>query len=162
MAIGQRIKYFRNRIGMTQKQLGEQLGFMGKTSDVRMAQYESEARVPKIDLVKQMSQIFDVNTHALTVPDIDTHIGLMHTLFALEDMYGLKVKNVDGQPHLCLDSSISAPGSSADEMLRSMDGTRLTNWKTVKSARKNMMNGDISTRNWILTRNVPSTISGIE
>ena len=93
MAIGQRIKYFRNRIGMTQKQLGEQLGFKGKTSDVRMAQYESEARVPKIDLVKQMSQIFDINTHALTVPDIDTHIGLMHTLFALEDMYGLKVKN---------------------------------------------------------------------
>lgn len=29
-----------------------------------------------------------------------------------------KVKNVDGQPHLCLDSSISAPGSSVDEMLR--------------------------------------------
>ncbi|MCQ4841913.1 helix-turn-helix domain-containing protein, partial [Neglectibacter timonensis] len=48
MAIGQRIKFFRNRKGMTQKQLGEQLGFMGKTSDVRMAQYESEARVPKI------------------------------------------------------------------------------------------------------------------
>ena len=42
----------------------------------------------------------------------------MHTLFALEDMYGLKVKNVDGQPHLCLDSSISAPGSSVDEMFR--------------------------------------------
>ena len=75
MAIGQRIKYFRNRKGMTQKRLGEQLGFMGKTSDVRMAQYESEARVPKIDLVKQMSQIFGVNTHALTVPDIDTPIA---------------------------------------------------------------------------------------
>ena len=29
MAIGQRIKYFRNRIGMTQKQLGEKLGFKG-------------------------------------------------------------------------------------------------------------------------------------
>ena len=154
MAIGQRIKFFRNRKGMTQKQLGEQLGFMGKTSDVRMAQYESEARVPKIDLVKQMSQIFDINTHALTVPDIDTHIGLMHTLFALEDMYGLKVKNVDGQPHLCLDSSISAPGSSVDEMFRAWMNN-LTNWKTMKSAGKNMMNGDISTRNWILTRNVP-------
>ena len=34
-------------------------------------------------------------------------------------MYGLKVRNVDGQPHLCLDSSISTPGSSVDEMLRS-------------------------------------------
>lgn len=37
MAIGQRIKFFRNRKGMTQKQLGE---ILGKTSDVRMAQYE--------------------------------------------------------------------------------------------------------------------------
>ena len=118
MAIGQRIKFFRNRKGMTQKQLGELLGFNGKTSDVRMAQYESEARVPKIDLVKQMSQIFDVNTHALTVPDIDTYDGLMHTLFALEDMYGLKIKNISGQPYLCLDRSISAPGSSVDQMLR--------------------------------------------
>ena len=33
MAIGQRIKFFRNRKGMTQKQLGELLGFKGKTSD---------------------------------------------------------------------------------------------------------------------------------
>ena len=30
MAIGQRIKYFRNLIGMTQKQLGEKLGFKEK------------------------------------------------------------------------------------------------------------------------------------
>ena len=118
MAIGQRIKYFRNRIGMTQKQLGEKLGFKGKTSDVRMAQYESEARVPKIDLVKEMAQIFDVDARAITVPDIDTYVGLMHTLFALEDMYGLKIINVDGEPYLCLDRSISTPGSSADEMLR--------------------------------------------
>ena len=55
MAIGQRIRFFRNRKGMTQKQLGEVLGFLGKTSDVRMAQYESEARVPKHDLVKEMA-----------------------------------------------------------------------------------------------------------
>ena len=68
MAIGQRIKYFRNRKGMTQKQLGEQLGFKEKTSDVRMAQYESEARVPKIDLVKQMSQIFDIKVATEPVP----------------------------------------------------------------------------------------------
>ena len=36
MAIGKRIRFFRNRKGMTQKQLGEILGFLGKTSDVRM------------------------------------------------------------------------------------------------------------------------------
>ena len=67
------------------QQLGEVLSFLGKTSDVRMAQYESEARVPKHDLLKEMADIFDISTHALTVPDIDTYIGLMHTFFALED-----------------------------------------------------------------------------
>ena len=105
MAIGKRIRFFRNRKGMTQKQLGEILGFLGKTSDVRMAQYETEARTPKHDLVKEMANIFDVSTHALTVPDIDTYTGLMHTLFALEDMYGLKIGEIDGEICLRLDKS---------------------------------------------------------
>lgn len=105
MAIGQRIKYFRNRKGMTQKQLGKILGFLGKTSDVRIAQYESEARVPKINLVKEMASIFDVSTQALAVPDIDTNIGLMHTLFTLEDMYGFKISEIDGKLCLRLDKS---------------------------------------------------------
>lgn len=116
MAIGQRIKFFRNRKGFTQKQLGEKLGFLGKTSDVRMAQYESEARVPKHDLVKEMANIFDVSPHAINVPEIDTYIGLMHTLFALEDMYGLKISEADDEPYLQLDRSVSAPGSQLDTM----------------------------------------------
>lgn len=105
MAIGQRIKFFRNRKGMTQKQLGEVLGFLGRTSDVRIAQYESEARIPKADLVKEMAHLFDVDTHAINVPNIDSYIGLMHTFFALEDMYGLKIKEVNGEPCLYLDKS---------------------------------------------------------
>ena len=65
MAFGKRIKFFRNRKGMKQKELGELLGFLGKTSDVRVAQYETEARTPKADLVKEMAQIFDVSTRAI-------------------------------------------------------------------------------------------------
>ena len=117
MAIGQRIRFFRNRKGLTQKQLGEELGFLGKTSDVRLAQYESEARVPKLDLVKEMATALNVNTRAITVPDIDSYLGLMHTLFALEDMYGIKINEIDGQLCLCIDKSITAPGSSLDTML---------------------------------------------
>lgn len=67
MTIGQRIKFFHNRKGMTQKYLGKILGFLGKTSDVRMAQYESEGRVPKAELVKEMSGIFGVSPYALNV-----------------------------------------------------------------------------------------------
>ncbi len=37
MAIGKRIKFFRKKKELTQKQLGRMLGFLGKTSDVRMA-----------------------------------------------------------------------------------------------------------------------------
>lgn len=97
MAIGKRIKFFRIRKGLTQKQFGESLGFMGKTSDVRLAQYEKEARIPKSDLVASMASILEVTPQALTVPDIDSYIGLMHTLFALEDTFGLQVAELDGE-----------------------------------------------------------------
>lgn len=36
----------------------------------------------------------------MNVPDIDTDIGLMHTLFTLEDTRGLKIGKLDGE--LCL------------------------------------------------------------
>lgn len=133
MAIGQRIRFFRNRKGMTQKQLGKMLGFLGKTSDVRMAQYESETRIPKADLVKEMAKIFDVSTHALNVPDIDTYIGLMHTLFALEDIYGLKISEINGELCIKLDRSITAPGSQLDSMFRA--------WNQQSN---NLENGDIT------------------
>ena len=134
MAIGKRIRFFRNRKGMTQKQLGEILGFLGKTSDVRMAQYESEARTPKQDLVKEMANIFDVSTHALTVPDIDTYIGLMHTLFALEDMYGLKIGKIDGEICLRLDKSDYSTYSSMNKMLRTWlaEAKKLENGENTK------------------------------
>lgn len=32
-----------------------------------------------------------------------SNIGLMHTLFALEDMYGLKINSIDGELCLTLD-----------------------------------------------------------
>ena len=105
MAFGKRIKFFRNRKGMKQKELGELLGFLGKTSDVRVAQYETEARTPKADLVKEMAQIFGVSTRAINVPNIDSYLGLMHTLFAMEDMYGIKIGEIDGELCLRLDKS---------------------------------------------------------
>ena len=52
-----------------------------------------------------MAHILDVSPRAITVPEIDTYIGLMHTLFALEDMYGLKIGEIDGEMCLRLDKS---------------------------------------------------------
>ena len=119
MAIGERIRFFRNLRGMTQKYLGQVVGFPEKTADIRMAQYESEARTPKQDLVKEMANIFDVSPRAITVPEIDSYIGLMHTLFALEDMYGLTIGENDGNICLSLDPAVTKPHSALDDCLKS-------------------------------------------
>jgi len=100
MAIGERIHYFRLLRGMTQKQLGNAVGFTENTADVRIAQYESGVRTPKAEIVSALARELDVSVHALTVPDIDTEIGLMHTLFTLEDTSALKIGEIDGE--LCI------------------------------------------------------------
>lgn len=114
MAIGERIRYFRNLRGMTQKSLGMSIGFAGKTADIRMAQYESGTRNPKEKLVNELANALDVSPKALDVPEIDSYIGLMHTLFTLEDLYGFKINNIDGEICLMLDKANSSTLSMFD------------------------------------------------
>ena len=100
MAIGERIHFFRIMRGMTQKYLGMALGFPEKSADVRLAQYENGSRTPKADVTAALAKVLDVSPKALDVPDIDSDIGLMHTLFTLEDRYGLEVCESGGEAHL--------------------------------------------------------------
>ena len=117
MAFGERIRKFRNAIGMTQHELGMKLGFSERTAIIRVGQYENENRKPKQDMINHMAYIFDVANEAITVPDIDTSIGLMHTLFTLEDRCGLTVTMLDGQ--VCIKQDINHPNynrSLADDL----------------------------------------------
>ena len=59
--------------------------------------------------------LLDVSPHALDVPDIDSYIGLMHTLFTLEDLYGLTVSEADGE--VCLKVN-KDKGKDAHELLK--------------------------------------------
>lgn len=106
MAIGERIRFFRNLKGMTQKYLGMQVGFPEKTADIRMAQYESGSRTPKADLTNNLANVFGISTSALTVPDIDSYNGLMHTLFTLEDLYGVRIDKLDDELCIRLDKGM--------------------------------------------------------
>ena len=117
MAIGERIRFFRNMKGITQKYLGQMVGFPENSADVRMAQYETGSRTPKADLTKTLAGFFDISTSALTVPDIDTDIGLMHTLFALEDIRGLTIGEINGEICLRLDKSRGTTYHAMFEML---------------------------------------------
>lgn len=117
MAIGERIRFFRNLRGMTQKRLGASIGFAEKTADVRMAQYESGTRTPKEKLVNELAHALDVSPKALDVPEIDSYIGLMHTLFTLEDLYGFKINKIDDEVCLTLDKADSSEYFSMFDMM---------------------------------------------
>lgn len=97
MAIGERIRFIRNLRGMTQKYLGIKAGLPEKTADIRMAQYEAGTRTPKEDLTQSLANALGVSSLALNTPDIDSYLGLMHTLFTLEDRYGLTIETRDGE-----------------------------------------------------------------
>ena len=117
MAIGERIRFFRILRGMTQKYLGMTVGFPEKSADVRLAQYENGSRSPKADLTASLAEVLDVSPQALSVPDIDSYTGLMHTLFTLEDLYGLKVRELDGKVCLTVDVRQNKDSAHLHEML---------------------------------------------
>ena len=100
---------------MTQKYLGTIVGFPERSADVRLAQYETGTRKPKAELTAALAQALDVSPHALDVPDIDSYVGLMHTLFTLEDLYGLTVGEADVEICLKVDTS---KGKKAHELLK--------------------------------------------
>ena len=63
------------------------------------------AGAPKVGKSFLVASVLDVSPKAIDLPDIDSYIGLMHTFFALEERYGLKIGEVDGELCLRLDKS---------------------------------------------------------
>ena len=117
MAIGERIRFFRNLRGMTQKYLGTLVGFPENNADIRMAQYESGTRTPKAELTNALAAALDVSPLALDVPDIDSYLGLMHTLFTLEDRYGLTIETRDGEVVFRIDPRKGKDAARISEMI---------------------------------------------
>ena len=75
---------------MTMKHLGKAAGLPENSADIRIAQYESGTRTPKADLLRKIADVLEVSPNALSVPDLDNVIGVMHTLFILEDLYSFR------------------------------------------------------------------------
>ncbi|MCL2812807.1 MAG: helix-turn-helix domain-containing protein [Clostridia bacterium] len=134
MAIGERIRYIRNLRRMTQKWLGMAAGFDEKTADVRIAQYESGTRAPKEKLTADIAHALEVSPRALDLPDIDSYVGLAHTLFALEDLYGLHISAIDGELCLRLDKLKGTTYLSMFDMFHAwqQEAEKLKNGKITK------------------------------
>ncbi len=88
---GRRIRHYRMLRGMTQKALGIAAGFPSETADIRIAQYESGARMPKHTLLCTLAEALGVSHSALDIPRIKSREELNQLLLALEKEYALTV-----------------------------------------------------------------------
>ena len=91
MSPGRRIRHYRMLRGMTQKALGIAAGFSPETADIRIAQYESGARMPKHTLLCTLAEALGVSPSALDIPRIKSRKVLIQLLLALADKYGLMI-----------------------------------------------------------------------
>lgn len=99
MSIGSIIRALRMKKGLTQRQLGVMLGFNESNADVRVAQYETDSRIPREDLLERIANVLDVDVSFLN-PDIRNPIGKMQLLFSLEDDQILQINTAYGIPIL--------------------------------------------------------------
>ena len=104
LSIGSRIRFIRMKRGWTQKELGMKLGFKESTAEVRIAQYESDLREPRKELLQKIADTLEVSVVALTT-ETKTNVGILHSLFALEDESCFRIDMKDGQPVLIIDEN---------------------------------------------------------
>lgn len=95
---GKRIRRFRILRGMTQKALGIAVGFPTESADIRIAQYESGARVPKQNLIRLLAKALNVSLSTLAVPRIKDKEELCGLLIALKDECGIVLSPQSDQP----------------------------------------------------------------
>lgn len=90
MALGDKIRKYRTLKGLTQAQLGS----MVKLTGDRIRQYENDVRKPKDGKLMEIAKALDINPTSLFEPDYRNPNSVMHTLFELEDIYGLRFEKL--------------------------------------------------------------------
>lgn len=68
ITFGRKLKHLRRKNHLTQKELGIALGFSEDSADVRIVQYEADARKPRDEILVKIAKILCVPTDILTVP----------------------------------------------------------------------------------------------
>ena len=90
---GMRIRYFRKKAGLTQKELAEKIGL----SDSALRNYELGNRKPDRDTLTCIADALQVSYYALSMYDMSEINRTLHFLFEMEEMYQLKPDVIDGE-----------------------------------------------------------------
>lgn len=101
MTVGEKIKTIRTFRGMTQRELGLAVGFPEKNADNRIAQYETDYRVPRKEMLDKIA--FALHANCLNFYSIYESAGaaedIMRTLFWLEESNMGRVQLVQTTPN---------------------------------------------------------------
>jgi len=113
MKIGEKIKKFRVAQGLSQKQLA----IMSGMSEPAVRNYELGNRTPSFAQLERLAAALKLSPYALADPFLENRHGVMQALFSMEDDFGLRPVEVDGQVMLCIDrkKKSPAPGSPEDD-----------------------------------------------
>ena len=128
MSVGERIRKFRVKRGLLQKQLAQKC----RMSESAIRNYELDNRSPNEKALDVIAGSLNVSPYAIAEPNLDHEIGVMHALFRCEELYGFKIEKIDGQ--VCL-----IPASSNSEAIHIKKG--ITAWY---NAFEQYRNGDLT------------------
>lgn len=93
MIIGEKIKKYRLSRNLSQKEVALRTGM----SEPAIRNYELGNRTPSDKQIEKITMALNISPYAISNPDLDTYIGVMHALFYLEEKYGLIPDKIDGQ-----------------------------------------------------------------
>jgi transcriptional regulator with XRE-family HTH domain len=83
---GKRIRFFRERRGLTQRQLGEAAGILEAT----IRKYEIGQRNPKPDQIAKIADALGVTPNALAPVQIETDADVISLILAIDDLIGIR------------------------------------------------------------------------
>jgi len=113
MTIGEKIKKHRLKKKLSQKQLAVMTGM----SEPAIRNYELGNRTPSDTQLEKIAGALGISLFSLADPNFDSYISVMHSLFALEDDYGLHAEIIDGT--LCM--RFTGKGTDSHTMMENIE-----------------------------------------
>ena len=100
--LGQKIRFYRQIAGMTQKELGVACGVNEST----IRNYELGNRYPDSDTIFEISNALEISPYVLATPDPISAASSLQYLFSMEKTMDLTPTTIDGKVYLEVSSDI--------------------------------------------------------
>jgi transcriptional regulator with XRE-family HTH domain len=123
--LGQKIRFYRQIAGMTQKELGITSGLNEST----VRNYELGNRYPDEDTIFDIANALEISPYVLASPNPSSAASALQFLFAIEKTLELTPTNIDGKVYLEVSSDIEV----ADKTVAPLANLKhmLTHWSTM-------------------------------